>query len=161
MGEHVYMDSDKLRSDDTIEKPLLNSTLSIGFVGLAECLISLIGEHHGQSQKAQQLGYLIISHLRAMTDKYTKEEHLNWSTFSSPAENCAGRLCKLTQKKYGKIHGVTDKEYFTNSSHIPVNYKISFADKIKLEAPYHPLCNAGKLNAKYKINFKKNFNKLI
>lgn len=84
MGEHTYMDSDKLRPNDTIEKPLLNSTLSIGFVGLAECLTALIGEHHGQSKKAQQLGYLIISHLRAMTDKYTKEEHLNWSTFSSP-----------------------------------------------------------------------------
>ena len=84
MGQYVYMDSDKLKQDDTLESVLKHASLSIGFVGLAECLIALIGEHHGQSQKAQQLGYLIISHLRAVTDKYIKEEKLNWSTFSSP-----------------------------------------------------------------------------
>ena len=143
MGQKIYMGSEHLRENDTIYEAIKNASISIGFVGLAECLTALIGQHHGESVQAQQLGLMIISHLRAMTDKYTKADHLNWSTFATPAESCAGRLCKLAAKKYGIIKGVTDKEYFTNSSHVPVSYNISAANKIKIEAPYHELCNAG------------------
>ena len=143
MGEHVSMGSEHLRQDDTIYEALKHSSISIGFVGLAECLTALIGKHHGESEEAQRLGLMIVAHIRAMTDKYTNMDHLNWSTFSTPAESCAGRLCKLTKKEYGIIPGVTDKDYFTNSMHIPVGFNIRAIDKIRLEAPYHELCNAG------------------
>lgn len=149
LGQKIYMGSEHLRDNDTILEVLKHSTLSIGFVGLAECLVALIGQHHGQSEAAQKLGLIIISHLRAMTDQYTKIDHLNWSTFASPAESAAGRLCLLARKKYGIIDGVTDKEYYTNSMHIPVNFPISVAKKIELEAPYHEMCNAGEQYKKF------------
>ena len=143
MGEHLYMGSEHLRNDDIIFEALKHSSLSIGFVGLAECLKVLTGHHHGESEEAQNLGLIIISHLRAMTDKYINMDHLNWSTFATPAESTAGRMCKLTREKFGIIEGVTDRDYFTNSSHVPVWFKIKAVDKIRIEAPYHPLCNAG------------------
>lgn len=117
LGQKIYMGSELLRKDDTLFEALKHSSISIGFVGLAECLTSLIGQHHGESPAAQQLGLMIINHLRAMTDQYTVKDHLNWTTFATPAESCAGRLCLLARKKYGIIPGVTDKEYFTNSMH--------------------------------------------
>ena len=115
--EHSYMGSENIRPNDTIFEALKHSSISIGFVGLAECLTALLGKHHGEDPKAQKLGLMIIGHLRAMTDQYTQQEHLNWSTFSTPAESCAGRLCLLTRAKYGVLSGITDKEYFTNSMH--------------------------------------------
>ena len=143
MGQGVWMDSYKLTKNDSIEEVLKHSTLSIGFCGLAECLIALTGKHHGESQEAQELGLKIIGHLREMTDKYTKEEHINWSTFASPAESTSGSMQRSNRKKYGIIPGVTDRGYMTNSNHVPPYYKIRAIDKIKIEAPYHRICNAG------------------
>ena len=143
MEQGVWMDSDKLRKDDTIEGVLKHASYSIGFCGLAECLVALTGKHHGESEESQQLGLQIIKHLRDKTDEYTKLEKLNWSTFASPAESTAGSFQRSNQKYYGIIKGVTDREYMTNSSHVPVYYPICALDKIRIEAPYHALCNAG------------------
>lgn len=152
MGQGLWLDSDKLGPNDTLEDILPHGSLSLGFLGLAECLVALIGEHHGQSDKAQELGLKIIGHMRELTDMWQKEEyinskgkgiHLNWSILGTPAEGLSGTFLKKDKKKYGIIPGVTDKEYYTNSSHIPVGFKISFVDKIKKEAPYHALENAG------------------
>ena len=143
MGQGVWMGSDKLKFNDSIKDVLKHASLSIGFCGLAECLVALIGKHHGQSEEAQQLGLKIVGHLREMTDKFTKEEKKNWTTFATPAESTAGQFQRSNRKKYGKIKGVTDRNYMTNSNHVPVYYKMSVMDKIAIEAPYHALCNAG------------------
>ena len=143
MGQGVWMDSDKLKPTDTIKEVLKHASYSIGFCGLAECLVALIGKHHGESEEAQKLGLDIIGHLRARTDDYTKAEHRNWSTFGTPAESTAGQFQRANQKKYGKIPGITDRPYMTNSSHVPVYYPIRAIDKIRIEAPYHALENAG------------------
>lgn len=143
MGQGVWMDSDKLKPDDSIKDVLKHASYSIGFCGLAECLKALVGKHHGESEEAQQLGLKIVGHLRDMTDKYMQEEHMNWSTFGTPAESTAGQFQRYNQKKYGIIPGVTDREYMTNSSHVPVYYPIRAIDKIRIEAPYHALENAG------------------
>ena len=145
MEQGVWLDSEKHKPNDTIEDVLKHCSLSIGFCGLAECLVSLIGKHHGESDEAQELGLKIIGRIRERTDKYTKDEHMNWTCFASPAESTAGSLQKYNRKKYGIIKGVTDKPYLTNGSHVPVYYKISSIDKIKKEAPYHKLCNAGNI----------------
>lgn len=146
MGQKIYLGSENLEPEDEIRPALLNSTLSIGFCGLVECLVALTGKHHGESEHAQQLGLKIVKHLRDMTDKFTAETHMNWSTFSTPAESTAGSFLKATRKRYGVIKGVTDKEYFTNSFHVKPSYKISAFDKIRIEAPYHALCNAGHIS---------------
>jgi ribonucleoside-triphosphate reductase len=146
MGQKIYMGSEKLNEEDEIRTALKNSTLSIGYCGLAECLKVLVGKHHGESKEAQELGLKIIGHLREMTDKFTKQTHMNWSAFSTPAESTAGKFLRSTRKKFGIIPGVTDKEWFTNSNHVPVEYKISAFDKIKIEAPYHALTNAGNIS---------------
>lgn len=152
MGQGIWLGSEKLGPYDTVEDILGNGSLSCGFIGLAECLVALIGEHHGQSDKAQELGLKIIGHMRSMTDSWQKEEfelsngkkvHLNWSLLATPAEGLSGNFVRKDKKKYGIIPGVTDKDYYTNSSHIPVGYPIGFVDKIKKEAPYHALENAG------------------
>lgn len=143
MGQGVWMDSDKLKPDDSIKDVLKHASYSIGFCGLAECLKALIGKHHGESEEAQQLGLKIVGHLREATDKYTEEEHRNWSTFGTPAESTAGQFQRSNRKKYGIIPGVTDRSYMTNSSHVPVYYPIKAIDKIRIEAPYHALENAG------------------
>lgn len=143
MGQGVWMDSEKLRADDSIKDVLKHASFSIGFCGLAECLKALIGKHHGESEEAQQLGLKIVGHLREATDKYTEEEHMNWSCFGTPAESTAGQFQRSNRKKYGVIEGVTDRDYMTNSSHVPVYYKIKAIDKIRIEAPYHALENAG------------------
>ena len=143
MGQGVWMDSDKLKPTDSIKEVLKHASYSIGFCGLAECLVALIGKHHGESEEAQKLGLDIIGHLRARTDDYTKAEHRNWSTFGTPAESTAGQFQRANQKKYGKIPGITDRPYMTNSSHVPVYYPIKAIDKIRIEAPYHALENAG------------------
>lgn len=146
MGQHVWLDSDKLKPTDTIKEVLKHASYSIGFCGLAECLKFLTGKHHGESSEAQELGLKIIKHLRKRTDEYTQKENMNWSTFSTPAESTAGSFQKSNQKHYGIIDGVTDKDYMTNSFHVPVYYHINAFDKIKIEAPYHELCNAGHIS---------------
>ena len=143
MGQGVWMDSDKLKPTDTIEKVLRHASFSIGFCGLAECLKALIGSHHGESEAAQELGLKIIGHLRRKTDLYTKEESMNWSTFGTPAESTAGQFQRANRQKFGLVPGVTDRDYLTNSSHVPVYYPIRALDKIRIEAPYHNLENAG------------------
>ena len=145
-GQKLYMGSENLKPDDEIREALKNASLSIGFVGLAECLKALIGEHQGESEKAQELGLKIVGHLRDMTDKFTKDTHMNWSTFATPAENFAGVALRACKKEFGVIPEITDRDYFTNSFHVPVYYKIRAFEKIAIEAPYHALCNAGAIS---------------
>ena len=146
MGEGVWLDSEKLGWDDEVREVLKHGTLSVGFIGLAETLVALIGEHHGQSERAQQLGLKIIGHMRDRCDARSEEKRLNYTLLATPAEGLSGRFVKIDQKRYGKIEGVTDREYYTNSFHIPVYYPISAFDKIRLEAPYHALTNAGHIS---------------
>lgn len=146
MGQGVWVDSDRLNPEDTIEDVIKNGTMSVGFIGLAECLVALIGKHHGESKEAYDLGYKIIKHMRDLTDKHTVDTGLNFSLFSTPAEGLSGRFVKIDKRLYGSIPGVTDREYYTNSFHVPVYYEISAADKIKIEGPFHALCNAGSIS---------------
>lgn len=146
MGEGLWLDSEKLGPEDEIGEVLKHASISIGYVGLAECLVALTGAHHGVSEDAQRLGLEIVGHLREMTDKFTEETHMNWSTFATPAESFAGVACRACKKKYGQIKGVTDREYFTNGNHVPVYYPIKAIDKIRIEAPYHALANAGNIS---------------
>lgn len=146
MGEGVWLDSEKLSWDDEVREVLKHGTLSVGFIGLAETLVALIGEHHGQSERAQQLGLKIIGHMRDRCDARSEEKKLNYTLLATPAEGLSGRFVKIDQKRYGKLDGITDREYYTNSFHIPVYYPISAFDKIRLEAPYHALTNAGHIS---------------
>ncbi len=146
MGQGVWMDSEKLKPNDKLKKVLKHGTLSVGFIGLAECLKALIGEHHGESAKAQKLGLEIIGRIRSKLDEYSQQYKLNFTCLATPAEGLAGRFTKLDKAIYGKIKGVTDREYYTNSFHVPVYYNISIAKKIKTEAPYHALTNAGHIS---------------
>ena len=146
MGQGVWMDSEKLNPNDTIRDVLKHASYSLGFCGLAECLVALIGKHHGESEEAQKLGLEIVGHLRKRCDEFTEAEHMNWTCFSTPAESTAGKFLRACRRDYGIIKGITDREYFTNSFHCPVYYKISALNKIKLEAPYHALCNAGAIS---------------
>ena len=143
MGQGVWIGSDKLGPDDDMTEILKNGTFTVGFIGLAECLKALIGVHHGESEEAQKLGLEIIGHMRDMADKWSQEEHLNYSLIATPAEGLSGRFIRIDKKKYGIIPGVTDRDYYTNSMHVPVYYPISAFKKIQIEAPYHALCNGG------------------
>lgn len=145
MGQGVWIDSSRLDLDDTIEDVIKNGSLSVGFIGLAEALVALTGKHHGESEKSLKLGYEILSHMRDLTDKQTQKTGLNFSLFSTPAEGLSGRFVKIDKQIYGEINGVTDKPYYTNSFHVPVYYDISAAEKIKIEGPFHELCNAGSI----------------
>ena len=146
MGQGVWLDSEKLGPFDEVREILKHGTLTIGFIGLAETLKALIGEHHGQSERAQNLGLEIVSHMRARCDKETKERGLNVTLIATPAEGLAGRFVKLDRERFGTLAGVTDKDYYTNSFHIPVYFKINAYDKIRIEAPYHALTNAGHIS---------------
>lgn len=143
LSEGVWLDSEKLQPEDTIEEVLKQGTLAIGFCGLAECLVALIGKHHGESEEAQQLGLKIVGRIKSFCDQASQDTGLTWGAFASPAESAAGRFARINRKEFGLIKGVTDREYITNSAHIPVYYPISAAKKIELEAPYHKLCSAG------------------
>ena len=143
MGQGVWKGSSELGPEDKLKDVIKQGTLTVGFIGLAECLIGLIGKHHGESEEAQELGLKIIGHMRNRMDEASKEYGLNFSLIATPAEGLSGRFTKMDRKIYGDIKGITDKEYYTNSFHIPVYYKISAFDKIRLEAPYHNLTNAG------------------
>ena len=146
MGQGVWIDSEKLSPNDEIREVLKHGTLTLGFIGLAECLKSLTGKHHGESEESQKLGLEIVSYMRKRMDEATKKYGLNFSLIATPAEGLSGRFVKLDAKRYGKIPGVTDREYYTNSFHIPVYYGITAYDKIKLEAPYHALTNGGHIS---------------
>jgi ribonucleoside-triphosphate reductase len=143
MGQGVWIDSDKLGPEDEIREVIKHGTMSIGFIGLAETLVALYGHHHGEGKEYWDKGYKIIKHIREYTDKISQEYKLNFSTFATPAEGYSGKSLKQCRNKFGIIKGVTDREYFTNSMHIPVYFDISAEEKIKLEAPFHELCNSG------------------
>jgi ribonucleoside-triphosphate reductase len=143
MGQGVWMNSEKLGVNDDLREVIKHGTLSIGFIGLAESLTALTGKHHGESKEARKLGLEIVKFMRDKCDELAKRYTLNFSLLATPAEGIAGRFTKIDAKKYGKLTGVTDKEYYTNSYHVPVGYKIGAMDKIAIEAPYHALCNAG------------------
>ena len=146
MGQGLYMGSENLKPEDTIWPALKHSSISIGYIGLAECLVALIGKHHGESDEAQKLGLKIIGHLREKTDKYKEKEHLNWSTFASPAEGFSGRSLKCARKRFGIIEGITSHDYFTNGNHVAPYYPISAYKKVQIEAPYHRLADAGNIS---------------
>ena len=143
LGQGVWMDSEKLKPTDRLRKVLKHGTLTIGFIGLAECLKALIGKHHGESEEAQKLGLKIIGFMRKKLDEYSKEYNLNFSLIATPAEGLSGRFTNIDKAIYGKIKGVTDKDYYTNSFHVPVYYNISAVKKIQIEAPYHAFTNGG------------------
>lgn len=143
MGDGIWIDSDKLSPDDEVREVLKHGTLTVGFIGLAECLKALIGEHHGESEKAQKLGLEIIGYMRKRMDAEAQKRRLNFSLIATPAEGLSGRFVQIDKKRFGIIPGVTDRAYYTNSFHIPVYFPISAYEKIKLESPYHALTNGG------------------
>ena len=146
LEQGVWIDSEKLKPTDRLRKVLKHGTLSIGFIGLAECLKALIGKHHGESDEAQKLGLKIVKFMRKKCDEYSKEYNLNFTCLATPAEGLSGRFVNIDKAIYGKIKGVTDRDYYTNSFHVPVYYNISIVNKIKKEAPYHELTNAGHIS---------------
>lgn len=146
MGQGVWIGSENLGWEDTLEEMVKQGTLTIGFIGLAECLKALIGEHHGESERAQQLGLKIVSHMREVCDEATQKYHLNFSLIATPAEGLSGRFTRIDKKVYGIIPGVTDRDYYTNSFHIPVYYHITAFKKIQKEAPYHEFTNGGHIS---------------
>lgn len=146
MGQGIWHGSENLGPDDDIREILKQGTLTVGFIGLAECLKALTGKHHGESEESQKLGLRIIGHMREKTDLWSKQEKMNYSVIATPAEGLSGRFVAIDRKKFGNIPGVTDREYYTNSFHIPVYYNISAYKKINLEAPYHELCNGGHIS---------------
>ena len=143
MGQGVWLGSEKLNWDDEVGEVLKHGTLSVGFIGLAETLKMMTGLHHGESEVAQDIGLDIIRNMRSYLDKKAEETGLNFSLLATPAEGLSGRFVKMDRERYGEIPGVTDREYYTNSFHVPVYYPISAYNKIQIEAPYHALTNAG------------------
>lgn len=146
MAQGNWKGSEKLGLEDTLEEVLKQGTLTIGFIGLAECLSALVGEHHGQNEKSQELGLEIVKHMREKCDEFSKETGLNFSLIATPAEGLSGRFVKIDQEMFGNIPEVTDKEYYTNSFHIPVGYDINIKKKLQLEAPYHEYTNGGHIS---------------
>lgn len=146
MGQGVWIDSDNLDWEDEVREVLKHGTLSMGFIGLAETLKSLIGKHHGESEEAQKLGLKIVGHLRERMDEESQKRKLNFTLLATPAEGLSGRFVNIDKKRYGIIEGITNRDYYTNSFHVPVYYPISAYDKIAIEAPYHALTNAGHIS---------------
>lgn len=146
MGQGVWIDSEKLKPEDTIEEVIKHGTLTIGFIGLAECLKALIGEHHGESDRAEQLGIEIIAYMRKRMDEEARKTGLNWSVIATPAEGLSGRFVRMDRERFGSIPGITDRDYYTNSFHVPVYYEINAFDKIRKEAPFHELTNGGHIS---------------
>ena len=137
MGQGIWIDSDKLSINDEVGEVLKHGTLSVGFIGLAETLVALTGKHHGESEESRKLGLEIIGHMRKYMDDESEKTGLNFTLLATPAEGLSGRFVRIDQKRFGKIPGVTDREYYTNSFHVPVYYPIGAFQKIKIEAPYH------------------------
>ncbi len=146
MGQGVWIDSETLKPEDEVREVIRHGSLTLGFIGLAETLISLIGCHHGESERAQELGLKIVSHIRKRADEASAETGLNFTLIATPAEGLSGRFVRMDKKRFGTIAGVTDKDYYTNSFHVPVYYKISAFEKIKIEAKYHELTNGGHIS---------------
>lgn len=146
MGQGVWLDSDKLGPNDEVREVLRHGSLSIGFIGLAETLTALYGHHHGESDEMQEKGLAIVRHMRRFCDRKAAETKMNFGLLATPAEGLSGRFVRMDQKRFGKIPGVTDREYYTNSFHVPVWYDISAYDKIMKEGPYHELTNAGHIS---------------
>lgn len=146
LGAGVWINSEKLENNSKLRTVLKHGTLSIGFIGLAETLKALIGEHHGESEKAQKLGEEIIKHMRDKCDEYTKEYNLNFTLLATPAEGLSGRFVAMDRSIYGKIKGVTDRDYYTNSFHVPVYYKTTVKHKLEVEGVYHKYTNAGHIS---------------
>ena len=146
MGEGVWIDSEKLSWNDTVEEVLKHGTLSIGFIGLAEALVALRGKHHGEDPESQKLGLEIITRMREFVDNLSKERKLNYTLLATPAEGLSGRFIRLDRERFGTIKGVTDREYYTNSFHVPVYYGCTAYHKLSTEAPYHALTNAGHIS---------------
>jgi len=143
MGQGIWIDSDQLGIEDSVAEVLKHGSLSIGFIGLAEALVALIGRHHGENEEAQELGLEIVERMRSFCDRMAEHYKLNFTLLATPAEGLSGRFVGIDKKKFGVIPGITDKEYYTNSFHVPVGHEISAFDKIRLEAPYHKFTNAG------------------
>lgn len=143
MGQHVWIDSEKLSWNDEIDEVIGHGSLTLGFIGLAECLVALVGKHHGESEESQALGLKIIGAMRRKADEASKKYKLNFSLIATPAEGLSGRFVKMDKKKYGVLKGITDRDFYTNSFHVPVYYPISMFKKIDIEAPYHDFTNGG------------------
>lgn len=146
MGQGVWIGSDNLDRNDSVAEVLKHGTLSVGFIGLAETLVALTGKHHGESEESYKLGLEIITYMRKRMDKLSEETGLNFTLLATPAEGLSGTFTRSDKKKYGIIKGVTDRDYYTNSFHVPVYYPISAFDKIQKEAPFHALTNAGHIS---------------
>lgn len=146
MGQGLWMDSQNLNSNDAIQDVIKHGTVSVGFIGLAETLVALTGLHHAESEKANNLGHEIVSFMRDKMDQAAGEYKLNFSLLATPAEGLSGRFVKMDRKEYGLIPGVTDKEYYTNSFHVPVSHDIGIYEKISIEGKYHKYCNAGHIS---------------
>ncbi|MCI5772547.1 MAG: anaerobic ribonucleoside triphosphate reductase [Clostridiales bacterium] len=147
MGQGVWIDSEKLGWTDEVGEVLKHGTLSVGFIGLAEALKALRGKHHGESEESQNLGLEIIGYMRSYMDQKTAETGMNYTLLATPAEGLSGRFVRMDKERFGIIPGVTDRDYYTNSFHVPVYYPISAFDKISIEAPYHALTNAGHMSS--------------
>lgn len=145
-SQHVWKNSETVNPEDYLADILKQGTLSVGFIGLAEALVALTGQHHGQCEKSLEMGYEIVKHMRQIVDQAALKYQLNYSLIATPAEGLSGRFTKADRKQYGEIPGVTDKDYYTNSFHVPVYYPIKAIDKIKIEGPFHELCNAGHIS---------------
>lgn len=139
----MWIDSEKLKPTDEVREVLKHGTLGVGFIGLAECLIALTGHHHGESEEAQELGLKIVGFINDKCQQYKEKYDLNYSCLATPAEGLSGKFTKKDKKEFGEIPGITDKDYYTNSNHVPVYYKIGIEDKIRIEAPYHKLTSGG------------------
>ena len=146
MGQGVWLDSDKLDWDDEVREVLKHGTLTIGFIGLAECLKALVGVHHGESEKAQIWAWRSSAICGPAWTRRPPKRGLNFSLIATPAEGLSGRFVKLDRARYGAIEGITDRDYYTNSFHVPVYYEINAFEKIRLEAPYHALTNGGHIS---------------
>jgi len=143
MGQHVWRGSENLKWDDEVREVLKQGTLTMGFIGLAEALVALRGMHHGESEESQNLGLEIVGFMRGFLDRKAEEHKLNYTLIATPAEGLSGRFVRIDRERFGLVPGVTDRDYYTNSFHIPVHFPISAFKKISLEAPYHALTNAG------------------
>jgi len=139
----LWTGAEELSPDETIEKVINQGTLSIGFIGLAECLKALVGAHHGESDEAQQLGLRIVDYMRCRCNEFSEKYHHNFSLLATPAEGLSGKFTKIDRKKFGVLEGITDRDYYTNSNHVPVYYKCSARHKAEVEAPYHEMTRAG------------------
>ncbi len=146
MGQKLYLGSEKLAPSDTIRDVIKHGTLGLGFIGLAETLNMLIGKHHGEDGEALELGQKIVGHIYRRIDNYGDEYDLNFVLMATPAESCAGRFVSIDRERYGLIPGVTDKDYYSNSFHIPAYYAISYPEKVKAEGQFHRYCNGGHIS---------------